>query len=102
MFGGFSFVEIIEKAVEMHPDGKSFGIHNRFAGVFELLDMIGYWKDKYNSKSNYARLWDSNHAYYSSFCDYFISDNKKTRNKTNVVFYTYGVKTKILSSKGQA
>ena len=100
IFGGYSIVTLIEKAIELHPDGESFGLHNKIAGVLELLDLIGYWKDKYNDKSNYARLWDSNHTYFSSFCDYFISDDKRTRNKAKVAFLLYGINTKVISSKG--
>ena len=28
------------------PNVKNFGLHNRIAGVFELLDLFGCWKDK--------------------------------------------------------
>jgi hypothetical protein len=98
--GGLSFVGMIENAINIHPQGKEMGMGNRFAGVFELLDLIGYWKDKYNSKSNYARLWDATHSFYSSYFDYFISNDKRTRNKAKVVFEIYGVKTKVISSKG--
>ena len=100
IFMGMSCVEMIEYAVKLHPNGKEFGLHNRFAGIFELLDMLGYWTDKPTSKSNVARLWDVNHCYYASFCDYFISDDKRTRNKAKVVFNLYDIKTKVLSSKG--
>lgn len=100
LLGGLSLIGLIEKAVELHPQGKEFGLHNRIAGIFELLDMIGYWKDKYNEKSNYARLWDSSHTYFSSFCDYFISNDKRTRNKAKVVFEIYRIDTKIASSNG--
>lgn len=98
--GGLSFVGMIENAINIHPQGKEMGMGNRFAGVFELLDLIGYWKDKYNSKSNYARLWDATHSFYSSYFDYFISNDKRTRNKAKVVFEIYGAKTKVISSKG--
>ena len=100
LLGGYSFLGLIEKAIELHPQGKEFGLHNRIAGIFELLDMFGYWKDKYNEKSNYARLWDSSHTYFSTFCDYFISNDKRTRNKAKVVFEIYEIDTKIISSKG--
>ncbi|QSB25466.1 hypothetical protein [Flavobacterium sp. CLA17] len=100
LMGGFTLVELIENAIGFHPQGKDFGLHNRIAGIFELLDMIGYWKDKFNEKSNYARLWDSSHTYFSSSCDYFISNDKRTRNKAKVVFEIYGIKTKVVSSKG--
>ncbi|WBX72943.1 hypothetical protein PG913_08515 [Tenacibaculum pacificus] len=97
--GGLSLVGMIENGVNLHPQGKEMGMGNRFAGVFELLDLIGYWKDKYNSKSNYARLWDASHSFYSSYFDYFVSDDKRTRNKAKVAFEIYGAKTQVVSSK---
>lgn len=100
LLGGYSFLGLIEKAIEFHPQGKEFGLHNRVAGIFEFLDMFGYWKDKYNEKSNYARLWDASHTFFSSFCDYFISNDKRTRNKAKVVFEIYEINTKIISSNG--
>lgn len=101
LMGGFSLIEMIEKAIEIHPQGKEMSLANRFAGVFEMLDIVGYWKDKYNNKSNYARLWDSSHCHFSSYCDYFISNDKRTRNKAKVVFEIYGIKTKVLDSEGK-
>ena len=98
--GSMSFLEMIEYGIQIHPDGKSFGLHNRIAGVFELLDMLGYWKDKESETSNYARLWDSSHTFFATFCDCFISDDKRTRNKASVVFNLYNKKTRILSSQG--
>lgn len=100
LMGGYSFIGMLNKALELHPQGAEMGIGNNFAAIFEFLDLVGYWKDKFNEKSNYARLWDSNHAYYSSQCDYFVSDDKRTRNKAKVVFEFYGIETKIVSSKG--
>lgn len=32
-------------------------------------------------------------AYVASVCDYFVSDEKRTRNKANVLYYYYGMKT---------
>ncbi|WPR70557.1 hypothetical protein SLW70_11500 [Flavobacterium sp. NG2] len=101
-FGGFSLLGLIDHAIAQFPNNEDFGLHNKVAGVFELLDLVGYWKDKYNEKSNYARLWDSSHAYHASFCDYFISDDKRTRNKANVVFHIFDAKTKVVSSKGES
>jgi hypothetical protein len=95
-----SFLELIEYAIQLHPDGKNFGLHNRIAGIFELLDMFGYWKDKETDTSNYARLWDADHTFFSSYCDCFISDDKRTRHKANVVFNIYNKDTKIISSLG--
>ncbi|WP_295124988.1 hypothetical protein [uncultured Chitinophaga sp.] len=93
-----SFLEMIEYGIQLHPDGKKFGLHNRIAGVFELLDMFGYWKDKETPTSNYARLWDAEHCFFASYCDFFISDDRRTRNKAAVVYNVYNKDTKIISS----
>lgn len=92
----FTFLNMIEIGISHHPDGHTFGRSNRIAGIFELLDMLGYWKDKANEKSNYARLWDSSHTSYASYCDYFISNDKRTVNKAKVVYDIYGINTKVL------
>ena len=73
---------------------------HRIAAIIELLDLFGYWKDKETENSNYARLWDSIHTYFSSNCDFFISDDKQTRMKARVVFELFNIKTIVLSSKG--
>ncbi|OJW77622.1 MAG: hypothetical protein BGO69_07305 [Bacteroidetes bacterium 46-16] len=98
---GYSFMGLIDLAFQFHPDGKTFGIHNRIAAIYELLDFLGYWKDAETDKSNYARLWDANHAFYASNCDYFISDDKRNRNKAIVAYEILGITTKITSSKGK-
>jgi hypothetical protein len=98
----FSFLGLIEKGVSLHPNGKSFGLMHRIGAVFELLDLFGYWKDKETETSNYARLWDSTHTYFASFCEYYISDDKRTRNKSKVVFDIFDIKTILISSDGNA
>lgn len=95
------FIDLIERSIILHPDGKTFGLHNRIAGIFELLDMLGYWKDRETNTSNQARHFDSSHAFYAAHCDYFISDDKRTRNKAKVVYNIYDIHTKVVSSDGQ-
>lgn len=92
-----SFLDMIEAGFSYFPNGQNFGLSNRIAAIFELLDLLGYWKDKYNDKSNYARLWDSNHCFYASYCDYFISNDKRTVNKSKVVYSLYNITTQIIS-----
>lgn len=93
----YTFLGLIESAISFHPNGKTFGRSNRIASIFELLDLFGYWKDKSNDKSNYARFWDSSHTSFASNCDYFISEDKRTRNKAKVVYEIYDINTKVLS-----
>ena len=94
----YKFLDLIELGISYHPDGKTFGMSNQIAAIFELLDMFGYWKDKYNNKSNYARLWDSSHSFYATHFDYFITNDKGTFNKSKVVYDIYNVNTKVIST----
>ncbi len=95
-----NFLQLLDKAISFHPNKNDFGQHNNIAGLMELLDMLGYWKDKVTETSNYARLWDSNHIHFGSFCDYLVSDDKRLRYKAKVVYDIYKIKTKIISSNG--
>jgi|11_taG_2_1085331.scaffolds.fasta_scaffold19851_2 hypothetical protein len=95
----FTFLSMIEQGISYHPDVATFGRSNRIAAIFELLDMLGYWKDTPNHKSNYARLWDSSHTFYASHCHYFITDDKRTKNKAKVVYSIYDIGTKVISTK---
>tara|TARA_B100000508_G_scaffold132802_1_gene122092 strand:+ start:50590 stop:51345 length:756 start_codon:yes stop_codon:yes gene_type:complete len=94
-----SFLDMINTGIESHPEGSSFGYSHKFAAIFEVLDMLGYWKDKETNKSNYARLWDSNHSYFACFCNYFVTDDLRTIKKSKVLYDLYGVKTEIVNSK---
>ena len=98
--GGLSIVEMVEKGLQNQTQGQPISMGHRFAGLFELLDLIGYWRDECNNKSNYARLWDAGHSFLSSYFDYFITDDKRTRYKAKVAFQIYGTKTIVISSDG--
>ena len=85
--------------MQSFPDNQNLGLMNRIAGVFELLDMLGYWKDKEKENSNYARLWDAQHTFFASYCDYFVTDDKRTSYKAKVAYNIYKKRTKVISSK---
>lgn len=97
-----SFLDLIEGGISNYTSimGHRFVFGEKFAILFELLDLFGYWKDKHTNTSNFARLWDSNHATYASYCDYFISNDFRTRKKAQVAYGLFGINTKALSSSG--
>lgn len=72
-------------------------IREQIASTFNFLDFLGYWTDKQNSKSNLARMYDASHTYFSSTCDFFISNDKQARNKAKVAFSMHQIQTKVLS-----
>lgn len=70
-----------------------------FQSLFNILDYLGFWQDKVKDGSTMNRLFDANHAYYATVCDYFVTEDKNTRNKSNVAYKMYGYKTKAISYK---
>jgi hypothetical protein len=95
-FGGHSIYDLMEKAISLFPNTNDFGLHNRIGGVFALLDLVGYWKDDLTDTSDYARLWDSYHAFFASKCKYFVSNDKRTRNKTKVTYEMFNIDTIVV------
>lgn len=72
---------------------------NVFSSFFNILDLIGFWRDKLTEKSNMARAYDARHAYHATICDYFVTNDIRTLHKANVVYQTYGYKTVAISYK---
>lgn len=68
-----------------------------FQSFFNAMDMLGFWQDKRTARSYLARSYDANHAYFASACDYFVTNDQRTRNKANVLYYYYGMNTKAVS-----
>jgi len=96
----YSFVEVIETAISQFPNGSNFGTYHRFAAYFTFMDLLGYWKDTPTDNSNVARLWDSGHAFFAIGCRYFVSNDKRTRQKTRVVYDLCDIPTTVLSGEG--
>nr|WP_315139989.1 hypothetical protein [uncultured Flavobacterium sp.] len=97
IYGGLSFKEFVAEIKE----GEELKLYEQISGMIELLDIYGFWKDKPTQKSNYARAWDGIHIFYSSYCDIFITNDLRTRNKAKVIFKLYGINTKVFDSNGE-
>ncbi len=72
-------------------------LKSKISTLFNFLDVIGFWKDKKTDRSNYARMSDSSHTYFASYCDFFISNDLRARNKAKVAYALYKIDTKVLS-----
>ena len=66
-----------------------------FQSCFNILELLGFWADGKSSANN--RSYDALHAYFSTYCDYFITNDKRTLNKSKVAFKYFGINTLALS-----
>lgn len=74
-------------------------LHEQICSIFNLLDMIGYWKDKETTKSNMARVYDASHTYLASGCDFFVTNDNRCSKKAKVAYFLKNVKTEIINWK---
>lgn len=77
---------------------------NRFdyyTTAYLLLDMIGYKADDLPKPTdNMQNIQnDAEHSFYSAYCDYFVSTDKKLIIKTKVLFNEFNIPTTVISPK---
>ena len=72
-------------------------LHEKISSVFNFLDIFGYKTDKKNDKSDIARANDATHVFFATGCDYFVSNDKRARNKATVAYELLDIKTKVHS-----
>lgn len=98
-FGNMSLPELINAATIIKL-GRPATTVTKIVSTFEMLDLIGYWKDIYTTKSDFARSQDSQHCVSASACDYFVSNDKRTRNKSRLVYTIFDINTNVVDSVG--
>lgn len=76
--------------------GKYFPLHEMtIEKVFEFLEIIRYYPDK--STQFLSGLHDTTHAIYAAYCDIFITNDKKLRQKTKATYDWLGIKTSVFT-----
>lgn len=92
-----SFDELTQITLEQH-NKKPGGASNwdRFLTIFSNLDIIGYNADKLeNGYNNYMN--DVQHGYLGAHCDFFVTEDKKTSEKTKRAIEKEGLSTKVFT-----
>lgn len=83
-------ISINEYIIECEAKGKAV-----YSTLFNLLDAVCYWKDK--NGMEVSRLYDASHAYNAQLCDYFVTNDKRLRYKTEAVYRFLGVNTLVIT-----
>ena len=87
-----TFVELIENPIAE----KSKSNLELFTSLYLTLNLSGFFSDKHRNLQNIYT--DSEHAYYASSCDIFVSNDSRLREKTDAIYSQYNIQTKIISS----
>ena len=87
-----TFVELIENPIAERSKSNL----ELFTSLYLTLNLSGFFSDKYRNLQNIYT--DSEHAYYASSCDIFVSNDSRLREKTDAIYSQYNIQTKIISS----
>ena len=87
-----NFVELIENPIAERSKSNL----ELFTSLYLTLNLSGFFSDKNRNLQNIYT--DSEHAYYASSCDFFVSNDSRLREKTDAIYRQYNIQTKIISS----
>ncbi len=94
---GDKFYDFIKDSL-YHKDKDNIPYYDFYLHAYSILDILGFSKDKLNSKNSFNNIFnDSLHSYYSRYCDYLITDDEGLRKKSRLLYDEYEVLTKIMS-----
>lgn len=88
-----NFVELIENPIAERSKSNL----ELFTSLYLTLNLSGFFSDKNRNLQNIYT--DSEHAYYASSCDFFVSNDSRLREKTDAIYRQYNIQTKIISSE---
>lgn len=66
-----------------------------FTTLYIALNLSGFFADKNRALQNIYT--DSEHAYYASSCDIFVTNDKRLREKTSAIYSEKGIRTLVVS-----
>ena len=87
-----NFAELIENPIAERSKSNL----ELFTSLYLTLNLSGFFSDKNRNLQNIYT--DSEHAYYASSCDFFVSNDSRLREKTDAIYRQYNIQTKIISS----
>jgi len=92
-----SFTDFVyEKMQKDNNDNISF--YDFFSQCFLSLDIFAIAKDEISKKNDFGNILnDSMHAWYGQFCDYFVTVDRKLREKTQALYRLFGINTPIVN-----
>lgn len=95
---GKTYLEMVDS---MLTDNQKNDYQLKFSYLYSLLELYNITQERTKSglkKFTLSSLTtDASHAYFGSFCDYLVSNDKGMQVKANIVYQLLGIQTKVLS-----
>ncbi len=81
------------------PNRKEVSEYDLFVAEYLMLDLLGYHSDKLSKPGSTINsvLSDAQHAYMASFCDCFITGDRRLTSKAKALYSEFGIDTLVLA-----
>jgi len=98
---GKSFLDVIDG---MLVNNQKDDFQLKFSYAYSALEIFNVTKEKKRGggvkKFDFDSLHiDGMHAYYASYCDYLVTDDKGLQVKAHILYNLFGFRTKVMSSQ---
>jgi hypothetical protein len=96
---GRSMLTIMDELLKNPNDAsKPPTLHQRFVQYYYILDLFGYHSDSLSKKNHFPNIMgDATHAFLGGHCDFFVTDDKRLRDKAQAVYQKLRTHTYIVS-----
>jgi hypothetical protein len=98
---GKTFLEMVDSSL---GESQKNNFYQRFTSAYSMLEVYNITQERKSSgglkKFDFSSLsTDASHAYYASFCDYLVTDDKGLQAKAHIMYKLFDIPTKIVSIK---
>ena len=91
-----TFLEYIITNTNIHTNNKDDIFQLFFINGFTILNILGLDNEK-NEKVQFTNtINDGLHSYYASYCDILVSNDAKMKEKANIMYELFSIKTEIV------
>lgn len=85
-------------AISIHYPKEEISDEGLICSAYCLLDWHPMYRDKLGKKNTFSNITrDAKHVWYASQAHMFVTEDKHTRKKCDVLYKSFGIKTKVLS-----
>jgi hypothetical protein len=94
-----TFFEYVADTLRGNDPEKVFTLYDLYTHGYMCMDMLGVKKDTITKKNSFNNLLnDALHSYYAAHCDYLVTDDETTKEKSNALFTLFEFPTKALTA----
>lgn len=98
---GKTFLEMVDSTL---GENQKDNFYQRFTTAYSMLEVYNITQERKSGgglkKFDYSSLsTDAMHAYYASFCDYLVTDDKGLQAKSHIMYQLFDIPTKVLSTQ---